>query len=120
MSEKCKVEFVHLWPHSGPPPQPPLTCIVFRAEDQAPGEEENLWQGSPRSLFSPVPSLQETLTSTSCPAPHPPSLAVAMWERWMNNQEENIFVIPSSVLILNMYSSLSLKAHLELVKTKNA
>ena len=41
-------------------------------------------------------------------------------ERWMNNQEENIVVIPSSVLILNMYRSLSLKAHLKLIKTKYA
>ena len=45
---------------SGPtqtPPLPgPLTCIASRAEDQAQGEEENLWQGSPRSLFSPVPA----------------------------------------------------------------
>ena len=120
MSEKCKIEFVHLWSCSDPPLPDPLTCIVSRAEDQAPGEEENLWQGSPRSLLFPVPALQETPTSTSCPAPHPPSSAVAMWERWMNNQEENIVVIPSSVLILNMYHSLSLKAHLKLIKTKNA
>ena len=100
MSEKCKVEFVHLWPRSGPPPNP-LTCIASRAEDQAPGEEENLWQGSPRSLFSPVSSLQENPTSTS---------AVALCEKRMNYQEEYIVVIPSPMLILIMNHSLSLKS----------
>ena len=41
-----------------PPPLPyPLTCIAFRAGDQAPGGEETPWRGSPRSLFSPVSEL---------------------------------------------------------------
>ena len=121
MSEKCKVEFVPLWSRSTPPPLPdPLTCIASRAEDQAPGEEENLWQGSPQSLFSPVPALQETPTSTSRPAPHPLSLAASMQERRMENQEESIVVILSSVLISIMYRTLSLKAHPKLIKTKNA
>ena len=88
---------------SGPtqtPPLPgPLTCIASRAEDQAQGEEENLWQGSPRSLFSPVPAYEATPPSTSRPAPHLPSSAATMQERRIEIQEENIVVILGSELI---------------------
>ena len=55
---------------SGPayiPPPDPLTCIVPRAEDQAPGEEENLWQSFP-GASSPLHLATRKFTSTSAVA----------------------------------------------------
>ena len=110
VSENCNVVFIPLWPRSYPPLPGPLTCTASIAEDQAQGEVENLWQGSPRSHFSPVPTDQTTPPTAAGPAPHlqfrsQPCKKAGMWNK------KHIFLWSSAKeLILIVCRTLSLKS----------